>query len=345
MYLIEYPITINFTDLIKRLECQQIPRVADDAHKLFRVILLFLNVPFTHRDYSFLFQMLCHDVLCYTGLELVNGACELVMRSIIDNGCFSLFVKLTATEGAETLTEELFNDNAWYRGDFQWKFEWDTGLTDHSPTFLYFYQSNAFGFIDYIVVYVTFFCHTYVDKFNAVNSLMQLKHYEFRHEVFRTASFKVEPALYNLNFSDLTLPQTTVVVNVAHDLGTSTEKLTGNFNTSGLFSEHCPPHNKTNFLTKLHHCRYIQISKTLLPMEIENGFLFFYEDAYHSKQLKVLSKWEYDSNHDKVSICLEDYLAMYQMLPDERVSSDSPSYSGSVLMILNIIYFLNYRIP
>ena len=95
------------------------------------------------------------------------------------------------------------NDNAWYRGGFQWKFQRDTGLTDHLPTFLYFYQFNAFGFIDYIVVCDMFFCHTYADKFNAVNSLMQLKH-EFWHEVFRTASFKVEPALYNLNFSDLT---------------------------------------------------------------------------------------------------------------------------------------------
>ena len=257
----------------------------------------------------------------------------------MENGCFSMGMKLTTTEGAEYLTMEFLQKKDLLRADIESSFENSTGLSELTPTCLYFYHFNSSGFIDYIFLSLTFYFYYYRDKFFATQLLKQLKYFEFMHESNASIFFKIEPVLYNVTFSTLSQSQIKVVVYVHLALGVCMDTLSGSFQTPALFSEHCPK-TKTRPLTKLHHCPHIVLSKNILPMSIENEFLFFYEDGTRTKLLKALSNWEYDSHNDTVSICLEDYLSFYHSLPERILNSVLPTYSVAVQAGLDAIDFL-----
>ena len=298
--------------------------------------------------------MLCHDVLCYAGLELNNGKCKVKAKySTQENGCYSVGLLLTVTKGAKHLTQGLLNEDPWLKMDIEATFKSITDLYKLKPSCLYFYHFNSSGFLDYIYVYVTFFFQYYVEKFLAVQFVIQLKIYEFIHEVRRPATFNIQPVLYNITFSNVTQTWVTAVVDVhvpLKDFGERIDTLSGNFSISTSPIEQCFG-NWTRSFTKALLCPYIQISDTMMPMKIENGYLFLYDLETQSNLLKVFSNWEYGSVNGTISLCLEDYLSLYhsfQSQPEAILYNVSPSYYVAakanrvqkLFLLLGLMYIL-----
>ena len=273
-------------------------------------------------------QMLCHDVLCYDGAVLANGKC-LMRYTEIENGCYSMGMKLTATEGAEYLTEELLNEDFWLQKDIESDFEIWTGLhRSINSSSLYFYHFKTSGVIDFIYVHTIFFFQAYEKRFKTTKILNQLNHYEFSQDLTFSVPFDIELILHNVTFSSLNDTELTAFARVHHGVGASVVTLTtGDFKTPNLFSEHCPK-IRTQPLIKLYHCPYIVISKTLLPMETndEHDYLFFRDESRVTLS-KVLSNWHYFLDNTSLSICLEDYLSLYQFIPDTTFKRDQTPYS------------------
>ena len=260
--------------------------------------------------------MLCQDVMCYAGLPLYNGECDVYNQNLEENACFSIFIKLTPTQNVALLTNFLLCDEETFTRSLRKCFDEELGITNNSTGFLYFRKLDHFSHIDYLVIYAVFGFSSHSEKVYKVKRLIEKKYFTFIPLQVESLSFdlKLELSVYNLNFSDFNFPDVAAELHVTTDFRTSFDTLTETFDSSSVRSAMCSANEKIA-LTRLHLCPFVKIPVRALSMKITNGFLCVYEDSDSSKIVKVLPKWDYDINDNNILMCLDDYLDLYNAIP------------------------------
>ena len=254
--------------------------------------------------------MVCRNVSCNLGSTLDHGQCEssyMITEHIKSNNvsCFSTFFKLTPLHNTVPLptktillAPKLINvlNPLFYLPDW---LEYGYG---------YFLNSDADGFIKYIIVYVLVPFYdigqeeVYLNLFaSLVNTGSKLDMSVKLNDPETVLS--VDISNYNFSFGNAT-------VSIPSDSGMFVTTLTETYRNSDHFLEYCPQ-SRTVAINKLYMCPFVSISLNEYDIEIKNDILIVNMD---NTRTKVYSKWEYEQYGDQIHMCLHDYIDVYQAM-------------------------------
>ena len=65
-------------------------------------------------------------------------------------------------------------------------------------------------------------------------------------------------------------------------------------------------------IKKVNICPFLELHIDDYSTRIENTFLYFDKDRTSKESFKVLESWEFEIHGDKIYICLEDFLNVYE---------------------------------
>ena len=245
--------------------------------------------------------MVCRHVVCSNDRQLSNGVCVTTTTSY-NVACSSVFLKLTA-ENHDSESTKSFNLIGRDRVTRNLLTAFKTAIGWHYNIlmFLPFYKLDTTDHIDYVVIYTetAFDNSSHKDAYIASIIQMEILHvmYYGEHEI----EFSVDLGTYNMteeaSFAKIVVPSK---VNMSVDVLT--------VNLEHYDANVCPSYGTTP-INKLSVCPYISIGIHELTFEIQNDLLTVYSDE---KPVTSLKNWEYETHLDRVSICFEDFIHLYE---------------------------------
>ena len=247
--------------------------------------------------------MVCRHVVCSNDRQLSNGEC-LTTTTNYNVTCSSVFLKLTAEnhDSESTLPFNLIGRHI-VTMNILTAFKEAVGWHYNIITFLTFFKLDTTDHIDYVVIYTeTAFDNSY-QKDEYIASLIQIEIlyivYYGEHEI----EFSVDLGTYNL-----TIETFSAKILVPSKVNMSVDELTVSLDQYD--ASVCPSYGTTP-INKLSVCPYINVGIHELTFEIQNDLLMIYSDE---KPVISLTKWEYETRLDSVSICFDDFIHLYEEL-------------------------------
>ena len=266
--------------------------------------------------------MVCRNVSCYGDRYLKEGMCvnfENDYYTSDDEQCLSAFIKATPSNESQYYQEELaplygvifrtaqINSQMWAAS-------------------IKFHQLDIDQNIKYVLSYLLVkfnqnISRTFYDDF--FKNILSLKRHKVSIKWDVYSQVTVEFKQYNITFSD-----GTATVIIPNQADASFDVLTGDYYP--LYFRDCLE-KEVLVINKIYMCPFLVLPINDYSLRIENTFLYFDATRPSDQPLKVLENWEYEDHGDKVYICLEDFLDIYENM----VKRDSNEPTSTVTTIHN----------
>ena len=285
----------------------------------------------------FLSQMVCRDVFCRENHKLAHGKCT-VSRYVTHENCFAMYIRLSVIRATIVTIHDNF-DLSVFVGDLQYDLESALGIRNEMQIFQAFYHLGDNSRLEYVVVYVAFDFTDILKSDQILTSLFQMPDVEVLfHEI--DVIFSLELTVYNMTLSDqeakLLVP---IGLNSFDTLHSSYRPDASRFSCS---------QKETVLINKLHFCPYIALGVDEIPhlSIIGNDLVSFVEAANDNQPLKLLTRWDYEIQDNKLYICLEDYFDIYQVIYTTKGDLKNESDYRKLLVHLYMIsaYILCFHI-
>ena len=258
--------------------------------------------------------MVCRDIKCNYLRYLKNGQCsrhlyqENFLKHVADSPCVGALFKLTQHPDSNSLLatemrrseENIFNAIR-VLVDLQYLEK--------------FRLIQFFAYEDYILEYVIVVLIIPIDM-----DTLHYDHYDY-YDVFdqlvrlgaNNVSLKIDeyPLNWLLNFVqyNFSIYNGTASVYVPPEADGFMRKLDYEY-TYDQVLDYCANQSVT-IINKLDACPFVQVFLDEFGMKIENDFILFEVGNY----TRMFSRWEYKKYDETISICLEDFIDIYQKMP------------------------------
>ena len=254
--------------------------------------------------------MVCRNVSCNLGLELNHGQCvgsiniQKHTRST-DVSCFSTFFKLTPLHKKVQLTRTIIIHDIKFMDALKPLVDLPSWF---KYGFRYFLSSDVDHFVEYAIIHIilplyqTSVEKMYRDFFASLNNIGSNNVSILSSDL--EAVFSVDIAHFNFSYENRT-------VSLPSDTGQFITTLTEISRDSDWLFSNCSE-LKTMAINKLNVCPFVSISVNEYDIEIKTDTLIF---NVNGTQTKVYSKWEFEQHGDKLYMCLEDYIDVYNAMP------------------------------
>ena len=272
--------------------------------------------------------MICRQVVCSKDRKLSNGVCLSAITKY-NVTCSSVFLQLTT----------IFHDKIDYPSDVREKsmlsrnirkaFEDRIGLHYTILKFLTFYKLDTSRQIDYVVIYTetAFDNSSHKDAYIAsVFQLGDLHVLDFRGQHIHWIVY--------IDIYNMTEDYSSATIFVPSEINwTKVDVLTTNLDH--YHANMCPSYETTP-LNKLSVCPYVNIGRHEVPFKNENDILTVSSD---DKRKVTLFRWEYEIHLDRISVCFEKFLDLYDYISVTGMGASmgcSSMYTEQVLFLATV---------
>ena len=251
----------------------------------------------------YIFQKVCRDALCYSGLSPTDGSCQ------NEEVCYEMYVTVSVITELRPSVDAI--QNGQYIGNLLFQ------INKHIPHFegyvlqmKVFYHADGFNLVDYFLLYLIvdgayeqvrgenkkqLFLHNKtimleprgIETDEIHDYILRIESYNIT--VLEETAFLYVPSLSGANSSDL-----------LHAV-----KFT---NMSSCIRQQVVPFNKVRI------CPYFEISLTTFAFSVSNGHIIFVETSANPKPKLKLLPWEYMIKEDHVLICITDFSRLHSLL-------------------------------
>ena len=247
--------------------------------------------------------MVCRHVRCYGDRVLNNGKCVNygpVRLSSDDEHCFSAFLKATPSNELRFPKDELVPlvDTILRLAQLNSQI-WSTTIN--------FFQTETGESYKYILIYILVKFDQNINRIryeSFFQNILSLKSHKVSINKGGIGQVAVEFKQYNITFSD-----GMATVTVPNQTAASFDVLTAPYWPVNL---HYCLEKEVLMINKIYVCPFLELHINDYSIRIENTFLYFNMDKISNEPFKVLQNWEYEIHGDKVYICLEDFLDVYE---------------------------------
>ena len=269
---------------------------------------------------TFMFQKVCHDVLCFSGYLYDSGTCE------SEKVCYDVYIKASAVNRNLSADDTVRNER--YIDTFIDAIpEIETMILQLNL----YYHTSGLGYVEY------FFLHLIVNEAwrylqEQTNKGLQLRDnlmsvvppgHHLDDGIFHVYALNVMS--YNLSFGeevDLTHARSLNAVNGIDEL-----HAVQNF-TFGSCILLVVTFNKVRL------CPYLEVPLNSYPLSVKSGTLVFKDNSANSKQEHAfeLLGWEYMIKGDQLLICVSDMIRLLSFVPIPERNASSPVLQRFVLV-------------
>ena len=247
---------------------------------------------------------MCQEILCHPYRYLRNGSCDHWNVRKEDKSQHTIFIKLTPRfqEGDAHLIEDMVDLQGHFVKNLQKmiaSYIADTYIGDfrlYKKTFL----KGRDTFIDFVVVRIMVNMAMFVDDRDIVYELISNLHLD-NITLLPSIDFTVELVSYDFNRSYLAGN----ILIKAHAQPKTDYILiyVGVINNKQL---HATEIEMVYQFNKLYLCPFLELKATELPMEMDNGFLYFNGD----RSKIFFENWEFNQTGNTIQLCVKDFKAL-----------------------------------
>ena len=267
------------------------------------------------------FQMTCRDVICHPDRHLHDRRCLYTPTNADVSPCYSVFIRLSPL-GTTTLLEDTFADEI-----FLSSLERD--LASEIPGFyrhvekliLYYKLKHQDDFVDFFIIQLIIHFDN-SDGNDIFHHIVSKIHNHVFYVFLREPPIKFFANCVSYNSSG---NETHLLISVPRQNSASFDQLSSVYTKQTRPNDTCQSKKLLTF-KRLHICPYVTLSFTEFAMKIENALLVI-TDSF-AENITV-SNWEFEEQGHSVSICLRDYLYIYELMPENDWHS---KHKGIVLV-------------
>ena len=252
---------------------------------------------------------MCREILCHPYRYLRNGSCvhwslrslKVPIRDFPE--IYIIFIKLTprVQEGNAYLTEDTLNLQEHFMDKLQ-KMVASYIADPYIEDFRLYKKTSLKGrdtFIGYFVLRIIVNIGMFIDDRDIVYELISDLH-QSTITLLPSTDFTVELVSYHFNSSYL---EGNILANTPQPEADDILIHVGVVNNKEL---HVIGNIIVYQFNKLHLCPFLELKAVELPVEMDNGILYFKGDRSNS----FFEKWEFNQIGDTIQLCIEDFEAL-----------------------------------
>ena len=276
----------------------------------------------------FMFQKVCHDVLCFSGTLHEIGTCA------SEDVCYEVFIKASPVKGNLSINDAIRNERSYIRyiDIFVDKIR---EIQRRILQLNLYYHASGLVYVEYFLLYLIVndasgYLQDQVDKGLLLrDKIIGVRPPGYRKDDFYAYDFYALNVMsYNVSFGEEVDLRHAPSLNA--DNGIDELHTVQNFTFGSCISP-------VVIFNKVRLCPYLEVPLNSYPLSVKIGNLVLKDNSTNAKREHVfeLLEWEYMIKGDQLLICVSDMIRLLSFLPNPERNVASP-----VLQRFGLVFYI-----